>query len=37
MAVYLMAGIILAGLLLYLIVSIRGIQKSKSEIDKMFK
>lgn len=37
MAVYLMAGIILGGLVLYIFVSIRGIRKSRSEIEKMFK
>jgi len=37
MAIYLMAGIILGGLVIFIIVSIRGIQKSKSEIEKMFK
>jgi hypothetical protein len=37
MAVYLLAGIILGGLLLFIVISIRGIKKSKSEIEKMFK
>lgn len=37
MAIYLLAGIILGGLLLFIIISIRGIKKSKSEIEKMFK
>ena len=37
MAVYLLAGIILAGLLVFIIVSVRAIQKSKSEIEKQFK
>jgi len=37
MAVYLLAGIILGGLVLYIIVSIRGIKKSRAEIEKMFK
>jgi hypothetical protein len=37
MAVYLLAGIILGGLLLYIVISYRGIKKSKSEIEKMFK
>gem|GEM_PF-6488915 len=37
MAVYLLAGIILGGLLLFIIISIRGIKKSKAEIEKMFK
>ena len=37
MAVYLMAGIILGGLLLFIIISIRGIRKSRSEVEKMFK
>jgi hypothetical protein len=37
MAVYLLAGIILGGLVLYIIVSIRGVKKSRSEIEKMFK
>lgn len=37
MAVYLLAGIILGGLLLFIIVSLRGIKKSKAEIEKMFK
>jgi hypothetical protein len=37
MAVYLMAGIILGGLVLYIVVSLRGIKKSRAEIDKMFK
>ncbi len=37
MAIYLMAGIILGGLFLYIIISVRGIRKSRSEIEKMFK
>jgi len=37
MAVYLLAGIILGGLLLFIVISIRGIRKSKSEIERMFK
>jgi len=37
MAVYLMAGIILGGLLLFIIISVRGIRKSRSEVEKMFK
>jgi hypothetical protein len=37
MAVYLLAGIILGGLVLYIVVSIRGIKKSRAEIEKMFK
>jgi hypothetical protein len=37
MAVYLLAGIILGGLLLFIIISIRGIKKSKSDTEKMFK
>jgi|APLow6443716910_1056828.scaffolds.fasta_scaffold10669_3 hypothetical protein len=37
MAVYLLAGIILGGLVLFIIVSIRGIRKSKAEIENMFK
>lgn len=37
MAVYLLAGIILGGLLLFIVISIRGIRKSRSEIERMFK
>jgi len=37
MAVYLMAGIIIGGLLLFIIISVRGIRKSRSEVEKMFK
>lgn len=37
MAVYLLAGIILGGLFLFIVISIRGIKKSKAEIEKMFK
>jgi len=37
MAVYLLAGIILGGLLLFIVISIRGIRKSRSEVEKMFK
>ena len=37
MAVYFMAGIILGGLFLYIIISIRGVRKSRAEIEKMFK
>jgi hypothetical protein len=37
MTVYLMAGIIIGGLLLFIVISIRGIRKSKSEIERMFK
>lgn len=37
MAVYLMAGIIVGGLLLFIIISVRGIRKSRSEVEKMFK
>ncbi len=37
MAVYLMAGIILGGLLLFIVISIRGVRKSRSEIERMFK
>jgi hypothetical protein len=37
MAVYLMAGIILGGLFLFIVISIRSIKKSKSEIERMFK
>jgi len=37
MAVYLMAGIILGGLVIFIIVSIRGIKKSRAEIEKRFK
>jgi hypothetical protein len=37
MAVYLLAGIILGGLFLFIVISIRGIKKSRSEIEKMFK
>jgi hypothetical protein len=37
MAVYLLAGIILGGLLFFIIISIRGIRKSRSEIEKLFK
>ena len=37
MAVYLMAGIIIGGLLLFIIISVKGIRKSRSEIEKMFK
>jgi hypothetical protein len=37
MAIYLLAGIILGGLVLFIIVSIRGIKKSRAEIERMFK
>jgi len=37
MAVYLLAGIVLGGLLLFVVISLRGIRKSKSEVEKMFK
>ena len=37
MAIYFMAGIILGGLLLFIIISVRGLKKSKSEIESMFK
>ncbi len=37
MAIYLMAGIILGGLCLFIIISIRGVKKSKAEIENMFK
>lgn len=37
MAIYLMAGIIIGGLLLFIIISVKGIRKSKSEVEKMFK
>jgi hypothetical protein len=36
MAIYLLVSIILAGLAVYIVVSVRGIQKSRSEIDKLF-
>jgi hypothetical protein len=37
MTIYLLAGIILGGLLLFIITSIRSIRKSRSEVEKMFK
>jgi len=37
MAIYLLAGIIIGGLVLFIIVSIRGIKKSRAEIEEMFK
>jgi hypothetical protein len=37
MAVYLLAGIILGGLALFIIISLMSIKKSKNEIEKMFK
>jgi len=37
MAVYLLAGILLGGLALFIIISLMGIKKSKNEIEKMFK
>jgi len=37
MAIYLLAGIIIGGLLLFIIISVRGIKKSKSEVESMFK
>jgi hypothetical protein len=37
MAVYLLLGIIIAGLAVYVIVSLKGIQKSRSEVEKLFK
>jgi hypothetical protein len=37
MAAYLLLGVILAGLILFIIVSISSIRKSRSEIEKMFK
>ena len=36
MAIYLLVSIILAGLAVYIVVSVRGMQKSRSEIDKLF-
>jgi hypothetical protein len=37
MAIYLLAGIIIGGLLLFIIISVRGIKKSKAEVESMFK
>ena len=37
MAAYLLLGIILAGVVFYIIVSVISVRKSKSEIEKMFK
>jgi len=37
MAVYLLLGIIIAGLAVYIVVSIKGIHKSRSEVEKLFK
>ena len=37
MTVYLLAGIVLGGLALFIIISLMSIKKSKSEIEKMFK
>jgi len=37
MTVYLLAGIVLGGLALFIIISLMSIKKSKTEIEKMFK
>jgi hypothetical protein len=37
MAAYLLLGIIIVGLVFYIIVSVVSIRKSKSELEKMFK
>jgi len=37
MAIYLLAGILLGGLALFIIISLMSIKKSKNEIEKMFK
>ena len=37
MAIYLLLGIIIAGLAVYILVSLRGIQKSRSEVENLFK
>jgi hypothetical protein len=37
MAIYLLLGIIIAGLAVYVVVSLKGIQKSRTEVEKLFK
>jgi hypothetical protein len=37
MAVYLLAGIIIGGLAIFIVISLMSIKKSKSEIEEMFK
>ncbi len=36
MGIYLLIGILVVGFLIYMFISIRSIQKSKSEMEKLF-
>ena len=37
MAAYILLGVILVGLVFYIVVSVLSIRKSKAEVEKMFK
>ncbi len=37
MAIFILLAIIVVGLVIYMVASLRGIQKSRSEVEKLFK